>query len=184
MLHLLSRNLTELAPIEKRSTVMKLSPVFTFIALLILTGCLQMADTEYDNTADLEFLEAYAQLEDVVITDSGLMYRILEEGEGDYPMITSSVRVHYIAQLVNGMVIDNSYEKNMPVEFSLETVIAGFAEGLMLMQEGARHELVIPTDLAYGNKPPDGSIIHPGATLIFRVELLKILSDEIDDPEL
>ncbi len=136
---------------------------------------MQQEEFDFDNTADLEFLEEYAQHDDVTITQSGLMYRVLEEGEGDTPESDSEVRAHYTASLVSGDVIDSSYERDEPLEFSVNMVIAGFAEGVMLMQEGAIYELVIPAELAYGNFPPPNSNIHPGATLIFEVELIEIL---------
>ncbi len=150
--------------------------IFTFTILaLFVSGCLQREDFGYDNTADIEFLEEYAQRDDVTITQSGLLYRVLREGEGDSPEVESRVLTHYEARLVNGDVIDSSYERDEPLEFTVNQVISGFAEGVLLMQEGAEYELVIPSELAYGDFPPPNSSIHPGATLIFQVELLEIL---------
>ncbi|MFO8028681.1 MAG: FKBP-type peptidyl-prolyl cis-trans isomerase [Cyclonatronaceae bacterium] len=148
-------------------------------SLLLISGCLQREDFGYDNSADLEFLEEYAQRDDVVITNSGLMYRVIREGEGDVPELDSRVSVHYTASLVSGDVIDSSYERGEPLEFTVGELISGFAEGILLMQEGAEYELVVPPELAYGDFPPQNSNIHPGATLIFEVELLEIL--EIED---
>ena len=145
------------------------------LLLLLISGCLQSEEFEFDNTADLEFLEEYAQQDGVTITQSGLMYRVIEEGDGDSPESDSQIRAHYTASLVSGDVIDSSYERDEPLEFTVNMVIAGFAEGVLLMQEGAIYELVIPAELAYGNFPPPNSNIHPGATLIFEVELLEIL---------
>jgi FKBP-type peptidyl-prolyl cis-trans isomerase len=160
-----------------------LQPVFTMkytfssaiILVLFLTGCLQREDFGFDNSEDIEFMEQYAQRDDVTITQSGLMYRVLREGEGDVPEIDSRVRTHYEASLVNGDVIDSSYERDEPLEFTVNQVISGFAEGVLLMQVGAEYELVIPSELAYGDFPPPNSSIYPGATLIFQVELLEIL---------
>jgi len=126
-------------------------------------------------TEDLVFLEEYAQQEGVVKTNSGLMYRVLREGDGEKPNSDSNVRVHYIANLVAGDVIENTYEQDEPLEFTINQVIEGFAEGVQLMREGAKYELVLPSELGYGNFPPPNSNIHPGATLIFIVELLEII---------
>jgi len=128
----------------------------------------------FEHNKDRSFLEEYAQREDVNITASGLMYRILREGDGESPGIDSRVRVHYEASLVSGEIIASTYERNEPLEFNLSEVIAGFAEGVMLMREGAKYELVIPAELGYGDFPPDSNI-HPGATLIFLTELLEVL---------
>ena len=100
------------------------------------------------------------------------MYRILREGDGKFPGINSRVRTHYEASLVTGDVIANTYERDEPLEFNVNQVIDGFAEGIMLMQEGAKYELDIPAELGYGDFPPD-SRIHPCATLIFLTELLE-----------
>ncbi|TVQ70804.1 MAG: hypothetical protein EA363_07295 [Balneolaceae bacterium] len=153
------------------------------LLILLFSGCLETQPI-FDNEADIEFLEEYAQRDDVILTDSGLMYRVLQQGEGESPVMTSQVRVHYEATLVTGEVIGSSYDEDEPLVFSLQEVITGFSEGLTLMQEGAEYELVIPPELGYGDFPPD-SRIHPGAVLIFQVELLEIIQDEeeeTDDP--
>ncbi len=147
----------------------------------LFSGCLE-TESLFDNEADIEFMEEYAQRDDVILTDSGLMYRVLQEGEGEYPVITSQVRAHYEANLVTGEVIGSSYDEDEPLLFNLQDVIFGFSEGLMLMQEGAEHELVIPPELGYGDFPPD-SRIHPGAVLIFQVELLEIIQEEDEEEE-
>ena len=131
--------------------------------------------TAYFSLDEDSFLQDYAQREDVIITESGLMYRILREGTGKSPELDSRVRVHYEASLVSGDIIASTYERDEPLEFIVSEVIAGFAEGIMLMQEGAKYELVIPAELGYGDYPPPNSGIHPGATLIFSTELLEVL---------
>ena len=151
---------------------MKLSPLLLF-SLFLLTSCLNFGDDEYDNSADIAFLEEHAQQEGVTVTDSGLQYRVLEEGDGDSPDQNSEVRVQYVGSLIDGNVFDSSRAREEPSDFPLNGVISGFAEGLALMQVGATYELVIPADIGYGDFPPPG--IHPGATLIFEVELLEIL---------
>lgn len=155
--------------------------VFLFIFLMLIVGCLREETFDLDNEEDIAFMEEYAQRPDVTITDSGLMFRIVQEGDGDSPAIDSRVKVHFIAKMVSGDVIGNSYINDTPLEFTINDPvnppIAGFAEGLLLMQEGALFELVIPSELAYGDFPPPNSVIYPGATIIMEVELLEILSE-------
>lgn len=120
------------------------------------------------------FLEENLQNEDVFETDSGLQYRVLEEGDGESPTAEDVVRVHYEGKLLTDEVFDSSYERGQPATFPLNRVITGWTEGLQLMEEGAKYQFFIPSDLAYGNQPPQGSPIPPGAVLIFEVELLEV----------
>ena len=120
------------------------------------------------------FLEENAKNSDVNVTDSGLQYRVLEEGSGVSPAATDTVEVHYEGRLLSDEVFDSSYERGQTATFPLNRVIEGWTEGLQLMQEGAKYQLFIPADLAYGNNPPQGSPIPPGAVLIFDVELIDV----------
>lgn len=124
-----------------------------------------------------QFLEENAQRDDVITTDSGLQYRVIEEGDGVSPSESSRVRVHYRGTLIDGEEFDSSYGRGEPAEFPLNQVIPGWTEGVQLMQEGATYEFFIPSELGYGNNPPPGSPIEPGALLIFEVELLEVLED-------
>jgi FKBP-type peptidyl-prolyl cis-trans isomerase len=121
-----------------------------------------------------EFLEENAQKEDVMVTDSGLQYRVIEEGSGVSPTAEDEVEVHYRGTLLSGEEFDSSYSRNETTTFPLNRVIPGWTEGLQLMSEGATYEFFIPADLAYGNNPPPGSIIEPGSVLIFEVELIDV----------
>ena len=123
--------------------------------------------------AGKEFLAENASKDGVTTTESGLQYKVLEEGNGDSPTQSSTVKVHYEGRLIDGTIFDSSYQRGEPVSFPLNAVIAGWTEGLQLMQVGAKHELYIPFELAYGKKgsPPR---VPPFATLIFKVELLDI----------
>jgi FKBP-type peptidyl-prolyl cis-trans isomerase len=121
------------------------------------------------------FLEENAGRDDVNVTDSGLQYRVIEEGNGVSPTEESTVRVHYRGTLMNGDEFDSSYERGEPAEFPLNRVITGWTEGLQLMQVGSKYEFFIPSELGYGNTPPPGSAIQPGSVLIFEVELLEVV---------
>lgn len=120
------------------------------------------------------FLEENVQNADVFETESGLQYRVLEEGDGASPEAEDVVRVHYEGRLLSDEVFDSSYERGQPATFPLNRVIEGWTEGLQLMEEGAKYRFFIPSDLGYGNNPPQGSPIPPGAVLIFDVELLEV----------
>lgn len=121
-----------------------------------------------------EFLEENAQNEDVMVTESGLQYRVIEEGTGESPTAEDEVEVHYRGTLLSGEEFDSSYSRNETATFPLNRVIPGWTEGLQLMSEGATYEFYVPSDLAYGNNPPPGSIIEPGSVLIFEVELIDV----------
>lgn len=118
------------------------------------------------------FLDKYRKKEGVRETASGLLYEIINEGEGDYPTANSNVIVHQRAMLVGGKVLDDSYKENTPMEFSLSDVIDGYSEGLQMMRSGSRYKFVIPPDLAWGKKGSGGRI-GPNAVVIFDVHLLE-----------
>jgi FKBP-type peptidyl-prolyl cis-trans isomerase len=120
------------------------------------------------------FLEENAQNDDVMVTESGLQYRVIEEGSGDSPTAEDEVEVHYRGTLISGEEFDSSYSRDETASFPLNRVIPGWTEGLQLMSEGATYEFYVPADLAYGNNPPPGSIIEPGSVLIFEVELIDV----------
>lgn len=119
-----------------------------------------------------KFLLENAQREGVTVTDSGLQYEVLAEGDGPKPSATDTVTVHYRGTLLDGTEFDSSYSRNQEATFGLNQVIPGWTEGLQLMPVGSKYKFYIPSSLAYGpNGPPS---IGPNATLIFEVELLGI----------
>ncbi len=128
---------------------------------------------EANKTEGQDFLEENLQNEDIMETESGLQYKVIEEGSGDRPTATSTVKVNYEGRLIDGTIFDSSYQRGEPIEFPLNRVIKGWTEGLQLMREGATYELYIPSELGYGNQGA-GQVIKPGATLIFKVELLEV----------
>ncbi len=120
------------------------------------------------------FLEQNAKKEGVVVTNSGLQYEVLKEGTGKRPKATDTVRCHYEGRLLDGSVFDSSYRRNQPADFGLSQVITGWTEGVQLMAEGAKYRFYIPYMLAYGEGGA-GEMIPPFSTLIFDVELIKVL---------
>jgi len=111
----------------------------------------------------------------VITTASGLQYEVINQGSGPKPGPNDSVRVNYEGSLINGTVFDSSYTRGEPIEFPLGNVIAGWTEGLQLMNEGSTYRFVIPPNLAYGSY--GSGPIPPEATLIFKVELLSVIPE-------
>ena len=107
------------------------------------------------------------------MTDSGLKYRILREGQGAKPTARQTVEVHYHGWLDDGKVFDSSYRRKESISFGLFQVIAGWTEGMQLVGEGGMIELEIPSKLGYGARGAPGAI-PPNATLHFLVELLGV----------
>lgn len=108
-------------------------------------------------------------------TASGLQYKVTEKGSGEMPAKGDTVSVHYTGKLLDGTVFDSSHQRNEPIEFPVGKgqVIEGWDEGLLLLPQGSKATLVIPSDLAYGSQGA-GGVIPPNATLIFEVELVEI----------
>lgn len=134
----------------------------------------QKAESQKAISEGKAFLEENAKKEGVVTTKSGLQYEILIEGTGKQPKATDTVRCHYEGSLINGSVFDSSYKRGEPAEFGLSQVIPGWTEGVQLMKEGAKYRFYIPYLLGYGENGA-GSSIPPYSTLIFDVELIKVL---------
>ncbi len=120
-----------------------------------------------------KFLAENAKKEGVVTLPSGLQYKVLREGTGRKPKATNQVKCHYEGFLLDGTVFDSSVQRGEPATFGLQQVIAGWTEGLQLMQEGAKYRFFIPYRLAYGEGGV--SMIPPYATLIFDVELIEVI---------
>lgn len=121
-----------------------------------------------------QFLADNAKKQGVTVTASGLQYEILSQGSGRQPKATDSVKCHYEGRLIDGTVFDSSYRRGTPATFGLNQVIAGWTEGVQLMQEGAKYRFYIPFNLAYGANGA-GDSIPPYSALIFDVELLEVL---------
>ncbi|RHW22930.1 FKBP-type peptidyl-prolyl cis-trans isomerase [Pseudomonas jilinensis] len=123
--------------------------------------------------AGVDYLADNAKREGVVTLPSGLQYEVISEGTGATPTASSTVQTHYEGTLISGEVFDSSYKRGQPAEFPVGGVIAGWTEALQLMKEGAKWRLYIPSELAYGARAA-GSI-PPHSTLVFDIELLKVL---------
>ena len=109
------------------------------------------------------------------VTPSGLVFRSLKEGTGASPQASDKVRVHYRGTFADGKEFDSSYSRGQPAEFPLDRVIKCWTEGVQLIKVGGKAKLTCPAAIAYGERGA-GSVIPPGATLQFEVELLGIAS--------
>ena len=121
-----------------------------------------------------KYLAENAKKDGVITLPSGLQYQVLKEGNGKKPSAKDSVKCHYEGFLIDGTVFDSSVQRGEPAVFGLQQVIAGWTEGLQLMQEGAKYRFFIPYRLAYGEGGA-GSSIPPFAALIFDVELIQVM---------
>ena len=119
------------------------------------------------------FLAENAKQEGVVVTESGLQYKIIEPGQGDSPGPADVATVHYRGTLIDGTQFDSSYDRGQPASFPVGGVIPGWTEALQLMKPGAKWQLVIPAELAYGERGA-GQDIGPNSTLLFDVELISV----------
>lgn len=137
---------------------MKALPVALFLVAALLPTAMHAANSDA-----------------AVVTDSGLVFQSLEQGEGASPDSTDTVRVHYRGMFTDGREFDSSYQRGTPTEFPLNRVIPCWTEGVQRMQVGGRARLTCPPAIAYGNKGA-GNVIPPDATLMFEIELLAITS--------
>ena len=134
----------------------------------------QMAKMKMIKTKSSAYLESNKKKKGVITLPSGLQYKVLKSGTGKVsPKATDTVVTHYHGTLIDGTVFDSSVQRGEPVSFPVNRVIAGWTEALQKMKVGDKWQLVIPSDLAYGDRgtPPK---IGPGAALVFDVELLEI----------
>lgn len=134
----------------------------------------ELEETRNKNAAEAgkKFLEENAKAEGIVVTESGLQYQVVKEGEGIKPRAVDAVTVHYTGRLIDGTVFDSSVERGEPATFAVGQVIPGWVEGLQLMSEGAAYRFFIPSELAYGMH--GAGPIAPNSVLIFDVQLIKV----------
>lgn len=123
------------------------------------------------------YLDRNAKNESVTVTNSGLQYEVIREGTGPSPKATDTVRVHYSGTLIDGTEFDSSYKRGEPTVFKLDGIIAGWQEGLRLMNVGSKYHFVVPPELAYGEQGV-GNAIPPHAVLVFDIELIGIENPE------
>ena len=137
----------------------------------------KLSEAAQKNAADAEkFLAANKTKEGVKTTESGLQYKVLKEGSGAQPKSADTVTVNYRGTLPDGTEFDSSYKRGQPASFPVAGVIKGWTEALQLMKVGAKYQLFVPANLAYGEQGRPG--IPPNSPLIFEVELMDVKSPQ------
>lgn len=149
---------------------MKLLLLSTIAAVVAFT---QTAHAQAGREKGEAFLAENAKKDGVKSLPSGLQYKVIKEGAGKQPEKTDTVSVHYKGTLIDGTEFDSSYKRGEPAEFGVTQVIKGWTEALQLMKEGAKWQVFIPWQLAYGERGR-GGLIGPHEALVFEVELLKV----------
>ncbi|MCB0790798.1 MAG: FKBP-type peptidyl-prolyl cis-trans isomerase [Flavobacteriales bacterium] len=134
----------------------------------------EQAEAEGNLRKGEEWLAENGKKAGVVTTESGLQYEVLQAGKGPKPQAADKVTVNYKGTLIDGTEFDSSYKHGQPATFGVSQVIPGWTEALMMMQEGARWKLYVPSGLAYGNSRGPGGKLPANSVLIFEVELLKV----------
>ncbi|PSW04834.1 FKBP-type peptidyl-prolyl cis-trans isomerase [Photobacterium lipolyticum] len=130
-------------------------------------------ESEKNIKAGEDFRAEFEKQDGVAKTESGLLYQVEKQGEGEKPAATDTVKVHYKGMLTDGTEFDSSYKRNQPATFPLNQVIPGWTEGVQLMPVGSKFKFVIPPELAYGSQANPS--IPANSTLVFEVELLEIV---------
>ena len=134
---------------------------------------IKMDKQNSNEEAGVAFIAEYSKKEGVVIMPEGIVYAVITAGDGvNFPTVKQAVNCHYHGTLINGTVFDSSVQRGAPITFPLGAVIAGWQIAIPKMSIGAKHQIVIPANLAYGNR--NAGSISAGSTLIFEVELLGI----------
>lgn len=143
-----------------------------------ISARMQKVQAEQAKVASVEgeaFLAENAKKDGITVTESGLQFEVITQGDGEKPTKESTVKTHYHGTLIDGTVFDSSVERGQPAEFPVGGVIAGWTEALQLMPVGSKYRLFIPHELAYGERGAGGAI-QPYAALVFEVELLEIVA--------
>ena len=144
---------------------------------LMLAACGAKKAGADDLAAGQAYLAANAKAPGVITLPDGLQYKIVHAGadSGQKPLATDEVRVNYEGKLLSGKVFDSSFNRGVPAEFEVDRLIPAWTEALQLMKPGDEWVLYVPASLAYGEQGA-GDDIPPNATLVFRIQLLGVLS--------
>jgi len=146
--------------------------LFTAAFGLLVAGLMLVAPAQAQDTGKA-YYDKYKAMDGVQSTENGVLYRVIQQGDGASPTVADDVTVHYVGKLTNGEIFDSSRQRGEPATFPLGRLIRGWQEAIPLMQVGSTHEMVIPPELGYGANGA-GDVIPPNAYLIFEVELLGV----------
>jgi len=141
------------------------------VALPMVALPVYAADDALSAEANQAFLAANAKKPGVIVRPDGLQFKILRNGFGKRPYLTDSARVYYTGMLINGTVFDGT-SPGLPATFKVNSVIPGWIEAMTLMREGDHWQLVIPPNLAYGDRGAGNGTIPPNQVLVFDLQLI------------
>jgi FKBP-type peptidyl-prolyl cis-trans isomerase len=141
------------------------------LAVFLLAMPAQAADDALSPEANMAFMAANAKKPGVIVRPDGLQFKILQNGFGKRPYLTDSVKVYYTGTLINGTVFDGT-SPGLPATFKVNSVIPGWIEALTIMREGDHWQLVIPPQLAYGDRGAGNGTIPPNQALVFDLRLI------------
>lgn len=152
---------------------MRFNLLFLFTGLFFMVSCTDYGDIGTIETENQAFINEYALQSGVKSTESGLLYRVIEEGGGTEMDENGCVLFHYIGSIPDGTVIQNTYDSGEPIRYLPSRLPIGIFEGFMLMREGDRYELVVPPELGIVDfaSHPD---IPPMSIIILEIELLEV----------
>ncbi len=139
------------------------------------------ASVAAENAKGAAFLAKNAKAPGVVVLPSGLQYKVAASGpaDGPHPKEGDEIRVHYEGTLLDGRVFDSTFKTGQPAVMPLAHLVPGWMEALPLMRPGDEWILYVPASLAYGDEGA-GADVPPGATLVFRLQLLGVLPRPAD----
>ncbi len=149
-----------------------LAIIFNFFLLLLISGCKTYSDEDHVNfEKKIQNFITKNKLKDYKKSESGLYYKIINEGKGEYIKLTDEVTFNYEGKLVNGTVFDGEHKKN-PISFQMNELIQGWQEGMMYLKPGGKIKLIVPPHLGYGDYELDK--IPPHSILNFEIEVIKV----------
>ncbi|MBR0553926.1 FKBP-type peptidyl-prolyl cis-trans isomerase [Stakelama marina] len=163
-------------PVKRSYLVWLWLGVIVAVAAALLLAWRGTAETIATQGSDAQFLAWHAKQPGVETTPSGLQYKVLQKGEGAHPTDDDVALINYTGKLRDGTVFDQSQQ---PTPMPVNGVIPGFSEGMKLMSKGAKYRFWIPADQAYGSKSPDPNTIPNDAMLVFDVELLEFIPQQM-----
>lgn len=156
----------------KKKLYLSNKQVFMGVAELLLKKKQALSDKNLKEGSG--FRQQFLKEEAVIALPEGVLYKIIIEGDGVKPSVSSKVKCHYHGTTIQGEVFDSSVDRDLPAEFTIEKLIKGWQLVMPLLNVGSKAIIVIPPDLAYGQEQIS-KLIGPNSTLVFEVELLEIL---------
>jgi FKBP-type peptidyl-prolyl cis-trans isomerase len=156
-----------------RSKTMKRFGIFVAVIAMLAPIAALAAAGSLSAEANAAYLADFAKQKGVITRPSGLMYKILHNGFGKRPALTDVVTVYYTGALINGTVFDGT-EEGLPIQGKVTGFVPGWSEALVNMREGDQWHIVIPPNLAYGNRGAGQGAVPPNQTLVFDINLITV----------